>query len=402
MNKQSELYRVICEIGVSSAEKIRAVAVDREVLSPGEDATAFLKILLNNRLVQRKKMHSFLSGRKVWHYWKNPDAITLKPLAGTTINGSERVAPLVSSSPQSSPLTRNTSTPEEKRRSILPRRMIVSKEHDGYGRIYLLADPRHGDLRCYVGQTWEPLSKRFNSHLGQKNGNLIKQRWMNELKRLCMAPTISCLEIIQDGPDSRAALNELEMEWISRYDRSPHHISTNSAIDRLRAISLYGDKEIAQDPREHFVRVRLCMQNIPLGQPNLSKISGFVYAKYVEEFGNYAFFKSPSYVSAPVADANIEKVLAIYQEADLIAEISSGIPSAESLGFHNLKKILAAYPFNSFVHRNAAIHGDWGGEDVNEEVEGLLRSVGYFELGMPSTVELTSSPPWKTVLPTTQ
>ena len=75
-------------------------------------------------------------------------------------------------------------------------------------RIYVLSDPRTGEIR-YVGWTSKPLESRLRQHVRERS-SCHRVWWIRSLQREGLSPTI---QLLQTVPDSD--WNQAEVYWIS-------------------------------------------------------------------------------------------------------------------------------------------------------------------------------------------
>lgn len=82
------------------------------------------------------------------------------------------------------------------------------------GNVYVLVDPRNGEVR-YVGMTTKPLPERLHEHMCQTHnvGLTHKDRWVRALKRANLRASIVELE----GGIRDSDLPEAERAWIRKF-----------------------------------------------------------------------------------------------------------------------------------------------------------------------------------------
>jgi hypothetical protein len=85
-------------------------------------------------------------------------------------------------------------------------------------KIYKCTDPRDGSVR-YVGKTRKDLQVRLKQHLIQRDTNLVKRAWIDELAALGLQPLISLIEETPEFKDSISAIyaEQRETYWIEYY-----------------------------------------------------------------------------------------------------------------------------------------------------------------------------------------
>src|SRR5258708_6952817 len=86
---------------------------------------------------------------------------------------------------------------------------------DSIGRsyeIYALVDPRD-NLVHYVGLSVDAES-RLDGHLTGSGGSIQKRKWLLELRKARLVPTLRILEKIEPGSEAYTLACEAELYWI--------------------------------------------------------------------------------------------------------------------------------------------------------------------------------------------
>ena len=78
--------------------------------------------------------------------------------------------------------------------------------------VYALRDPRDNTIR-YVGMSVDA-RQRLTQHLHGYVGNKYERRWISELQKIGLSPTLLILETIPEGPNAYEIACEREKFWI--------------------------------------------------------------------------------------------------------------------------------------------------------------------------------------------
>ena len=110
-----------------------------------------------------------------------------------------------------------------------PQRQQLERVYRGY-EIYALVDPRDSFVH-YVGLSISA-NLRFISHLNGNGGNEQEKRWITELQREGLTPTLQILETIEAGSNAYALACEEELYWIREMARQGHPLLNALGLTR--------------------------------------------------------------------------------------------------------------------------------------------------------------------------